>query len=129
MSNEKWRSEFKRLWKKLVPPQGQSSTVQGELIRAVGRLSDEAFRNGNRNFSRNHQILCRYVRTTLKDPEVFNAEEMREIDRCVTRILRSKTPDISGPTTSFHRMAELAIRWCAAHPEPISRDLNLQLRI
>jgi hypothetical protein len=129
MPNEKWRKDFTRLWKKLVPLQGQADTVQGELIRAVGRLSDEAFRNGNRNFSRNHQALCRSMRETLNDPEVFSAAELLEIHRCATRVLRSKNSDIDGPTTSFHRLAEYAVRWCAAHPEPIHRQLDPKLRI
>jgi hypothetical protein len=38
MSDGDWRTEFKRLWKELVPPEGQADTVQGELIRALGRL-------------------------------------------------------------------------------------------
>jgi hypothetical protein len=129
MPNEKWRKDFTRLWKKLVPLQGQADTVQGELIRAVGRLSDEAFRNGNRNFSRNHQLLCRYMGTILNDPEVFSAQELMEIKRCATRVLRSKIPDIDGPSTSFHRLAEFAVRWCAAHPELIPRELDPKLHI
>jgi hypothetical protein len=52
MSDADWRTEFKRLWKELVPPEGQANTVQGELIRAVGKLKDEAFRNGNQNFGK-----------------------------------------------------------------------------
>lgn len=46
-----WQAEFARLWDELVPPRGQARTVQGELIRCVGRLTDEAYRNGNQNWS------------------------------------------------------------------------------
>lgn len=46
-----WQEEYGRLWDELVPGRGQVPTVQGELIRCVGRLTDEAYRNGNQNWS------------------------------------------------------------------------------
>ena len=36
---------------------GQADTVQGELIRAVERLRDEAYRNGNVDWGDGHVIL------------------------------------------------------------------------
>jgi len=38
----KYFEEAKFLWKTYVPKKGQSETVQGELIRAIEKLRDEA---------------------------------------------------------------------------------------
>ena len=45
-----WKAVYSQLWDELVPPSGRSDSLQGELIRCIGRLSDEAFRNGNINW-------------------------------------------------------------------------------
>lgn len=124
-----WRSEFKRLWTNLVPSQGQANTVQGELVRAVGRLKDEAYRNGNQNFGKNHQMLCKFVRQTLKDPKVFDPEGLKEIDESVDRILDFEHPDVSGTSTCFHRLFERTVQWCEKHPDLIPREPNPALRI
>ena len=109
MPKKTWRSEFKRLWNELVPSQGQAKTVQGELIRAAGRLSDEAYRNGNINFDKGHRIMCKYLRANLDDPTVFSAEEIAEINECIDQILDASIPIFAGQhlvTTASQR------RWC-----------------
>jgi hypothetical protein len=44
--------EAKKIWQTYVPKSGQSASVQGELLRAVEKLRDEAIRNGNVNWTR-----------------------------------------------------------------------------
>lgn len=129
MPSSDWRSEFKRLWTNLVPSQGQANTVQGELVRAVGRLKDEAYRNGNQNFGKNHKMLCKFIRQTLKDPKVFGPDALEEIDKCVDRVLDYEHPDVSGTSTCFHRLFEMAVRWCEVHPDLIPHEPNPALRI
>lgn len=48
----KYQQEARSLWQTSVPPRGQAATVQGELLRAVEKLRDEARRNGNLNWGR-----------------------------------------------------------------------------
>jgi hypothetical protein len=38
------------LWKELVPAEGNANSVQGELVRAIGRLQTENFRNEMTNW-------------------------------------------------------------------------------
>jgi hypothetical protein len=123
-SKEAWRPEFQRLWKEFVPATGQAATVQGELIRSVGRLSDEAYRNGNYNFDKGHRIQCKYLRENLEDPTVFSEEEIQEIDQWIDRILDAKHPDLSGSTSPYYRLAEKVVAWCKAKPEPIAHQPN-----
>nr|WP_176573403.1 hypothetical protein [Nonomuraea pusilla] len=41
-----YAEETRRIWKTYVPLRGQADTVQGELLRAVEKLRDEAQSNG-----------------------------------------------------------------------------------
>src|SRR5712691_7439306 len=61
----RYLTEARALWKTYVPKIGQADTVQGELVRAVEKLRDEALRNGNVNWSKGHVILAEFVRDTL----------------------------------------------------------------
>ena len=69
MGEVRWWEEQPRLWKELVPRSGQAGTIQGELIRCTGKLTDEAYRNGNVNWGlgiRTHGSLRReHAWTTL----------------------------------------------------------------
>ncbi|WP_348262443.1 hypothetical protein P8935_21925 [Telmatobacter sp. DSM 110680] len=129
MPPKTWQAEFKRLWKELVPLQGQAATVQGEVIRAVGRLSDEAYRNGNCNFRKGHRMLCQFLRANLEDPDVFSATEISEIDNWIDRILDAKNPDLSGSTSPYYRLTERAVKWCQSKPDLIPHKPNSALRI
>ena len=50
-SEAKYEEEFDRLWKLLVPQSDEAPSIQGELVRAIGRLSREWLQNGNNNWS------------------------------------------------------------------------------
>ena len=51
------------IWHNLVPPRGQASTVQGELLRAVEKLRWEAQENGNINWDEGFLILLSFLET------------------------------------------------------------------
>lgn len=123
-----WRSEFSRLWQELVPATGQAATVQGELVRASGRLSDEAYRNGNYNFGKGHRIWCKYLRDHLKDPSIFSAQEIEEIDQWIDQILDAEHPDIRGGESCHYRLAEMVVRWCNSKTELIPHEHNPALK-
>ena len=127
MDKPAWKTEFSRLWDQLVPLSGQAPTVQGELVRSIGRLTDEAFRNGNVNFDRGHRIMCQFLREKLSDPSVFTTAEIQGINQSIDRILVDERPDVMGPVTAFDRIKEQVVRWCAARPTPISREMNKDL--
>ena len=71
----KYPDEARSLWQTSVPRSGLAATVQGELLRAVEKLRDEAQRNGNINWNQDHQALIAYLRDPstplrLADPSV-----------------------------------------------------------
>ncbi len=120
MSEIKWWEEHPRLWAKLVPKRGQAATVQGELIRCTGKLTDEAYRNGNENWESGYERLVRFVADTLDDAGTFTAEQRQAIRTAAESIIKNfETPDVSGHGSPYYYLTEMAVRWCLAHPEPL----------
>lgn len=112
-----WGQARRRLWTKLVPATGQAKTVQGEVIRITGKLTDEAYRNGNCNWDRDCAAMWRFAGRVLDDPETFSAAVRARIRKTVRAIIRDRRrPDVLGIGSTYYYMLEMAARWCAAHP-------------
>jgi hypothetical protein len=82
----KYFDEAKRIWKSFVPKSGQSETVQGELLRAVEKLRDEAERNGNMNWDEGFEIFLNYLKSHLTDRKVFSEESIKETEQILARL-------------------------------------------
>lgn len=75
MTEQEYLQKGKFIWDNFVPQSGQADYVQGELIRAIEKLRDEAQRNGNANYNENcHAILVDYLRVKLIDKDVFDEQ-------------------------------------------------------
>ena len=122
----KYPAEAKALWEKYVPRSGQAETVQGELIRAVEKLRDEAVRNGNVNWDDGFEILACFIRDTLVSSGQFDPFTQKAISRETARLLDYERPVTDdGP---FDRLAEWVVEWSRRHPEPVPHARNPNLR-
>jgi hypothetical protein len=129
MTEQDWTQDYKRLWNELVPRRGQAETVQGELLRCVGKLTDEAYRNGNENWDENFEEMARFVGRTLDDPDVFTKGERAKVHGAVSQILANpNSPDLSGHGSSYYYLTEQATKWCQHHSEPAPRKINPDLQ-
>ena len=82
----RYEEEAKQIWKSFVPKSGQAETVQGELLRAVEKLRDEALRNGNGNWDEGFEMLLTYLKIKLTDNRVYSEESIGEIKRFLIRL-------------------------------------------
>jgi hypothetical protein len=128
--------EFVRLWKRLVPVGGESETLQGELVRALGRLEDEYSRNGNMNWEPGgyHNEFVRFLQQHLADPSVFDPETVNRIKEAA-ELIRLTAEDISeekegedvmivtkhNPEQAFKFLMAKVVEWCEKHPTPIAK--------
>ena len=78
--------EGKDIWSQFVPRSGQAQTVQGELLRAVEKLRDEAVRNGNGNWDRGFEILLNFIESHLLDEGAFAPDVIERTKRILTRL-------------------------------------------
>lgn len=124
-----WKKEHTRLWSELVPPQGQAETLQGELIRIAGKLTDQAFRNGNMNWDADHERMWRFIGAQISGDRIFSASERTQIQEKIEEIIRDQEcPNLDGDRSPYYFVSEKVVDWCMAHPTPIAHSEDPTLR-
>jgi hypothetical protein len=121
----KYYAEAKRLWSTYVPKNGQADTVQGELIRAIEKLRDEAQRNGNGNWDRGHQIFCSFLRDHLCRPNVFGGDAVNAILSDVSRLEDYEHPYLEDDI--YDRLTDRIVEWSRMNPDPVPNKHNPDL--
>ena len=115
-----WKQEHNKLWDKYVPASGAADTLQGELVRIVGKLVDQAYRNGNCNWDNDHEVMWRFVAEKLTEDSTFSDEHKKGIRSDVEEIIRDEScPDVSGDGSVYYRVNEKVVDWCLTHEDPI----------
>ncbi len=123
---EKYLELGQYIWKTYVPKTGQAQTVQGELLRAIEKLADEAQRNGNINFNANcHGIFIAYLKKYLTDSIIFDEQNIRQIIKDLDRI--SKEDDPYTADDLYDRLGERIIDWYLKNTAPIANSKNPKL--
>lgn len=128
--------DYWELAERLVPEHGAADTVQGELVRAVLRLTAECTRNGCGNWGDYFEALAEFaadkfsdgtLETTLAERAQSILERLRDygrgagdpefgpLNRPVTladeeRVYRGLCNDMDEP------LEEAAVQWCRRHP-------------
>lgn len=78
--------DFRRLWKELVPAEGQAESLQGELLRAVVTLRDESCHNGNLYFGERHLQQCELLAQALKSWPDFTQDARNVYGKWIERL-------------------------------------------
>jgi hypothetical protein len=128
------------LWKQLVPSEGSADTLQGEVVRSLGRIRNEYWRNGNMNWGGvYYKSLAKIIKESLKGDDKFSPIAKRVIDidiaavmasgRTGRKIAEGKLPILaifggsfltgSDVEESHARLAMLISVWCDRNPELI----------
>ncbi len=117
--------QARQLWRTAVPRSGQADTVQGELLRAVEKLRDEAQRNGNQNWDPGFELLLDYLRMHLLDGHTFSDDERTGIAADLALIANYDYPHTSDDV--YDRLTDRVVEWTHAHPDPIRHEHNPKL--
>lgn len=130
------------LGKALVPETGSAPTLQGELVRALGRIETEHFKNGMMNWgdgSGFYESFTRLIHDTLKSEKTFSKlvkktldadigeiEKSGQVGRAIARGLKPREAAFGGSALvqcdvekSHQRLGALITLWCQRHPDPI----------
>lgn len=62
----------KYIWTNLVPKSGQADNLQGEMLRMIVKLRNEAVNNGNINWDDNFEWFCNFIKDTLVNSGLFD---------------------------------------------------------
>jgi hypothetical protein len=107
-----WQKQHAELWELLVPSKGPAKTVQGEVIRIAGRISDEWERNGGVNWDRDYSEMALALLSHVGTGVALAAAEVEEIASIVKSLSRS-----GGAGND--RLAALAVGWVLQNPKPV----------
>lgn len=120
--SDETREVARWIWRNLVPKSGQCNTIQGELLRAVEKLSWEGQNNGNVNWDSGFVILLDFLESTLSD-EPGIADDMKKSLREDLGVLRN----YEFPYTEedlYDRLTEAVVAYCRLHPRLIPKPAN-----
>lgn len=107
-----WQKQHAELWDLLVPSMGACATVQGEVIRIAGRISDEVYRNGGINWDADHRAMLKALMAHLASAVPLDAADLRELSEAIGRL--------PADETASRPLARLAVEWVARNPAPLA---------
>jgi hypothetical protein len=122
--------EFFHLWEQLVPQSGQADTVQGELIRAIGRMDDEVASNGFANWDSGYERLSDFALRCLTDG-TFGPQTTAGIRTDIEHIqtyARGGNKNEYNLEADFDRLMQAVVGWCQRHPDKIPRNMDPDLK-
>jgi len=110
-TSARWEDRHQELWRLLVPSSGAAATVQGEVIRISGRVSDEIDRNGGVNWDGDYRKMVVAFLGHVGSGRPLPGAELDAARRVVSAI--------KGDGGDTALMCRLAVDWVALNPEPI----------
>jgi CheY-like chemotaxis protein len=113
------------IWQTHLPQSGQSLTVEGELIRAVEKLRDEAQRNGNGNRDSGHIMLVDYLAEKLGQDPVFDAVQRMRIRKITDELRQDDLVELEDEPYDYltSRIVQF-YRYYGSQPREINPDLR-----
>jgi hypothetical protein len=126
MTQAEYLEKGKFIWQNFVPKSGQAKTIQGELLRAIEKLRDEAHRNGNGNFNNScHKLLIVYLREKLNDEKIFNKETIKQINADLDKINIENQPYLEDDI--FDRINDRIVDWFLFYGDKKLHENNAEL--
>ncbi len=113
--------------KNYLPKSGQTDTVQGELLRAILRLRDEALRRADVDWDEGYGRFVEYLRKTLLEEGVLRGDKLERFKADLA--LLSNTDDPYVEDDLYLRIRHLVVDFCMRHPRPIPRKIDPDLKI
>ena len=125
MTDEEYLEKAKLIWKNYVPTKGQSKYVQGELLRALAKLQEEAQINGNINWDEGFEILAMYLRNTIEGYKILKGNKLEKFKDDVDQLLIYTTPYTDDDL--YKRLERAVVDFYIRFPEPIKHQFNPNL--
>ena len=117
---ESWQEILRRLGQTLVPVSGEAETLQGELVRCVSSLNDEATRNGWMNWDEGDVESVDVLRRYLPDPDVFSETANEQIHNALDTVRYAGERGADRGVFAYDELKLLAQRvaeWCVHYDE------------
>lgn len=117
---ESWQEILRRLGQTLVPVSGEAETLQGELVRCVSSLNDEATRNGWMNWDEGDVESVDVLRRYLPDPDVFSETVNQQIHKGLDAVRYAGERGADKGVFAYDELrflAQCVAEWCVYYAE------------
>jgi hypothetical protein len=111
VQSKSWKKQHQELWELLVPGSGSAQTIQGEVIRISGKVTDELERNGGGNWDSDYNKMVNSFINFIQTGEQLSNSEINELKELKQEI-KTNNVDTMG-------MCELAVKWVQKNPNPV----------
>ena len=109
-----WQDQYDALWNLLVPASGPCKTVQGEMIRIVGKISHELLDNGGGNWDSDFERMLAWLEQRLTSSNALTESEKEEASRRIRALLRRSIQE-----EDHYKLCRLAVKWVLNTPNPL----------
>jgi hypothetical protein len=109
--SKRWQDQHQELWKLLVLSGGAAITVQGEVVRIAGRISDEIERNGGGNWDRGYKMMA--------DAFLMHIASGTPLAESALIEARKIVAELKHNNVDTRRLCELAVNWVGLNPKPV----------
>ena len=108
-----WQKQHEELWNMLVPGRGAADTVQGEMIRIIGKVLYEILDNGGMNWDDEYRKMMKALTEYFHIADGIDAELVGEACSLIRRV------SANSDKKELYRLNELAVQWVLTNPNPI----------
>ncbi len=123
MTDKEYKEIASNIWQKYVPKSGQSSWVEGELIRSIEKLRDEAQRNGNGNVRAScHIKMVEYIRKVIGDSNIYDKKTKHTTEQYLSEISDFERPYIEDE--AYNELTKRVVEWHIHHNGPVKREYD-----
>lgn len=105
-----------QIWDELVPPSGPAPTLQGELLRSVETLRDDAQHHAH-DFRKSHRRMAAFVRDTLIKSGIYNEAESKFIRSATAKLRKASRPYTRDDI--YDQLVDHVCVFYSHHQEPI----------
>jgi hypothetical protein len=101
----------------MVPREGPAPTVQGELLRSVEKLREEAQQHANAHYRKTHKRMAVFLRDTLIGSGIFDKTEKERIRSEAGRLTKKGKPVVDDQL--YDHLVDQVCVFYTKHPTPI----------
>ena len=109
VGGDTWQKQFTELWNLLVPGNSHANTIQGEVIRVIGKISNELLDNGGGNWDEEYRKMAAALPTYF---QTFGGETAEKACQLAKKISGQSEKELLYP------LAELSVRWVLENNQP-----------
>ena len=106
-----------KIWNEMVPREGPAPTVQGELLRSVEKLREEAQQHANAHYRKTHKRMAVFLRDTLVGSGIFDKTEKERIRSEAGRLTKRGKPVVDDQL--YDHLVDQVCVFYTKNPTPI----------